>query len=327
MTLASVLSPIATATTTLGIRDLGPTADAKLVTLVAPTTTTAAGFCDYWPESCLTVCEITTSGGTVCSLQPNWLPIAPSASPYAFIGAAHNEGLAGVSARSSGASLAQTSLASSYVTWLTADALCNGAAPSLAADPNWNATFGSSTMPRQECMIRVAGNATDSIYTLRSALATDGYGDEIAASYMATFRNLGSLNQSQLDAIGRLYALLPNESRINDVPLLFGRIDAFERDTRQRLSPQDAEAVLRTSAVMRASLAYWLDQAEGPTTWPAIDSIATEPPTARKKGLWRRILRLIAADAAGCLGGTLVGGVPGCVIGGIGASAAAGARS
>ena len=77
---------------------------------------------------------------------------------------------------------------------------------------------------------------------------------------------------------------------------------------------------------MRASLEYWLGETEGDSNWLVMTEDGSEPVAERKKGLWRRILKLIAADAAGCLGGTVVAGVPGCVVGAVGASAAAGSN-
>jgi len=287
-------------------------------------------YCDHWPESCNEVCESGSSPWgpyQICRLRPPWDPVSSSDNPYEFVGRAHNQALERVGAKASFVKLDQR-LATSHMIQLSAEYLCDTGVPlkkSTTGSDDISLANKKARVEKGECIFRYAGIATQVMNDLRQVVYLDGDVEERVKGYQQALKQSGKFSVVQLQAIVDLYKLLPDDEDIDNLPYLFEKIDTFDRYISAQMSAQDAEVVLLGSSVMRASLDYWLNQLDGPSNWITIGENDSDP-VARRRGLFRKILTLIAADAGGCLGGAvIIPGVPGCVIGAVGASAGAGA--
>ncbi len=269
-------------------------------------------YCDHFPGDCIEVCQYSGSPWgpfKVCKLRPNWYSIPDSNNPYLDVGATHNEALKVIGTRASFDGLDERANATHMIQH-TAEYLCE-------TEPDY-----SFTQVDKECVQNTAGFANEVFDELRSASYLDGTVEEISAAYIAAFRSQGILNQEQLAALETLFAIFPSDDNVEELPYIFERIDDFDRYTAGQMTEKDSAVVLQVSSVLRASAQYWLLQLEGPSDWITFEGEDVE----MAKGIFKKILKIIAADAGGCGLGALVGGVVGCAIGAVGLSAGQGAN-
>ena len=223
------------------------------------------------------------------------------ANPYEYVGREHNRALEALGVQNSFAGLDKR-LTLTHMLQTTSEHLCENGITQNKTDKN--------------CIQQYAGFSTEVLNDLRYAIYPEGGTDQIVKGYIDAFSKKGNFNAVQLRELENLYRLLPNEDNIDDLYYLSERIEEFDRYIATQLSQQEAEPVLLGSAVMKASLEYWLLQLHTTSNWISNETNTQE---ARRKWL-RKALKLIAADAAGCALGS-PGGPLGCVAGGVALSA------